>query len=76
MMSEILVKLQSFDLFTFAQSILLSKNAPDILKENLSSDIAKNDETVQAQVQAFYELRKGELIKNIVPDTKFELMTF
>ena len=59
MMSEFLVKLQSYDLFTFqariydklltfAQSKLLSENAPDILKEKLSADISKNDETVQA----------------------------
>ena len=86
-MSEFLVKLQSYDLFTlqariyeklltFAHSILLSENAPAILKEKLSADIAKNDETVQAPVQAFYELRKGEKIKNIVPDTKFEWLTF
>ena len=27
-------------------------------------------------VQAFYGFRKGEKIKNIVPDTKFELLTF
>ena len=64
-MSEFLVKFK-YDLFTlqariyanlltFAHSILLSENAPDILKKKLSADIAKN-EPVQAQVQAFYEL--------------------
>ena len=53
-MSEFLIKLQYFDLFTlqariyeklltFAHSILLSENAPDILKEKLIADIAKND---------------------------------
>ena len=59
----------------FAHSILLSENALVILKEKLSADIAKNDETVKASVETFYELRKGEKIKNIVPDTKFELLT-
>ena len=84
MMSEFLVKLQSCDLFTlqariydklltFSHSILLSENAHAILKEKLSTYIAKNDETVQATVQAFYELRMREKIKNIVPDTRFEL---
>ena len=56
MMSEFLVKLQSYDIFTLqasiydklltlyiAHCILPSENSPAILKEKLSADIAKND---------------------------------
>ena len=39
-------------------------------------DETKNDDTLKSPVQAFYEFRKLDKIKNIVPETKFELLNF
>ena len=47
-----------------------------LLKEKLVEDGTENDESLKSSVQDFYELRNGDKIKNIVPETKFELLTF
>ena len=86
-MSEFLIKLQSYDLFTlqarifdklltFAHGIMIGENSPVLLKGKLVEDVTENDESLKSSVQAFYEFRKGDKIKNIVPETKFELLTF
>ena len=85
-MSDFLKKLQAYDLFTlqsrvydklltFAHGIKNNDNSPSELKENIRL-VVQDDKSTNELTQATYELRGGTIIKNKIPETKYETLTF
>jgi hypothetical protein len=89
-MSDFIDKLHSYDLFTlqsriynklllFAHGIKSNKKSPTELQAfiNLPILIENVTELNKSPTQGVYELRSGRtLVKNIIPETKYETLTF
>ena len=88
-MSDFINKLHAYDLFTlqsrvltkllsFAHSIKDNSNSPTELKKQLEYDFpeSNSEETLEEVAPEVYKFRNGDKIKNIIPITKFETLTF
>jgi hypothetical protein len=89
-MSDFIDKLHSYDLFTlqsriynklllFAHGIKSNKKSPTELQAiiNLPDQTENVTELNKSPTQGVYELRRGRtLVKNIIPQTKYETLTF
>ena len=88
-MKEFVEKLHSYDLFTlqsriynkllmFAHSIKTNSRSPVELKSYIDlPDQEDKLETLTIQTQDVYNLRRGRiLVKEIIPETKYETLTF
>ena len=89
-MSDFIDKLHSYDLFTlksriynklllFAHGIKSNKKSPTELQAilNLPDQTENVTELNKSPTQGVYELRRGRtLVKNIIPETKYETLTF
>jgi hypothetical protein len=89
-MSDFIDKLHSYDLFTlqsriynklllFAHGIKSNKKSPTELQAiiNLPDQTENVTELNKSPTQGVYELRMGRtLVKNIIPETKYETLTF
>ena len=88
-MSDFLKKLQSYQLFTFqariynkllifAHGIKTNARSPLELQSSLNLPLTPNDQTVEGflPVLGTYELRGRRVEKSVIPETKFETLTF
>ena len=89
-MSEFIKKLQSYQLFTlqsriynklllFAHGIKTNVKSPVELKSSINLQISTNDSAKSdvKHTQEIYELRRGRnIVKNVIPETKYETLTF
>jgi hypothetical protein len=89
-MNDFIDKLHSYDLFTlqsriynklllFAHGIKSNKKSPTELQAilNLPDQTENVTELNKSPTQGVYELRRGRtLVKNIIPETKYETLTF
>ena len=88
-MSDFLVKLQSYQLFTlqvriynklliFAHGIKTNARSPLELRSHLNSPVTPDIQTEEniLPILGSYELRGRRVEKNVVPETKYETLTF
>ena len=89
-MSDFIDKLHSYDLFTFhsriynklllfAHGIKSNKKSPAELQAIIDLPVLTENVTElnKSPPQGVYELRRGRtLVKNIIPETKYETLTF
>ena len=87
-MSDFLVKLQSYQLFTlqariysklliFAHGIKTNARSPLELRSLINSAVTPGVQTEENIVPVgSYELRRRRVVKSVVPETKYETLTF
>jgi hypothetical protein len=88
-MKEFVEKLHSYDLFTlqsriynkllmFAHSIKTNGRSPVELKSYINQPALEDEpEILAGQTQDVFNLRRGRtLVKNVIPETKYETLTF
>ena len=89
-MSEFIKKLQSYQLFTlqsrihnklllFEHGIKTNAKSPVELKSSINLQISTNDsaKSFVKHTLEIYELRRGRnVVKNVIPETKYETLTF